>query len=147
MELEYAVRNTFPSIETPRLKQLYNAHRSIQTLCVLWILGLIFLFIMLMVSLFSPESTMEARLGWSAILIPLIGFYLATVIGCYQRKKWARICGIIACVFALPGFPIGSLLGIIGLFAFGRSPELFGLDRLDPDELIVEYKKRKQKHG
>jgi hypothetical protein len=145
MSTEYNIRNTFPDIETKKLKQLYNASRSIKALCAIWILGLVFQIVILLYASFAQGLTPEKRIHAFMFFVPIIVLNLATIIGCFQWASWGRILGAITCILILFGFPLGTILGILGLIAFIRSPELFGRNRLDPDQLIVEYKMRKGK--
>lgn len=41
---------------------------------------------------------------------------IVTGIGLMKRREWARIVGIILAVIQLIGFPIGTLIGIYGLW-------------------------------
>jgi len=144
MQDNHTTRNTFPDIQTKKLKQLYNDSRSIKTLRALWIVGIIAFLAIIGFVLFSPNRIPADQIPSLAIILPFIALNLATVIGCFRWATWGRILGIISCALALFGFPIGTLIGILGLVAFIRSPELFGPKRLDPAELLIEYKSRKK---
>ncbi|MEO6053342.1 MAG: hypothetical protein ABIP97_04950 [Chthoniobacterales bacterium] len=138
-------RNTFPDIETKKLKKLYNDSRSIRTLTFLWFLGAVVIEIGVSCMAFLPGNlSIGGRIAWFVPVTLYAAFVFITAFGCLKRRGWGRICGIIVCVIALTGFPLGTLIGILGIVALSRSPQLFGPDRLDPDELIVEYKYRKK---
>jgi hypothetical protein len=45
-------------------------------------------------------------------------------IGLYQRRPWARICGIVLSIIDLFGVPIGTIIGIYGLWVlFSKDTE------------------------
>jgi hypothetical protein len=52
--------------------------------------------------------------------------------------------GIIVCVLTLINIPLGTLIGIVGLFAFIKAPNLFGPGRVLHKDLKTEYKLRKK---
>ena len=141
-----ALRNTFPEIDDKKLKSLYSDHRSINAISALWILGsIIFLLVGMMVAISRrPEVDPAINYIEGSAFIGFGLLYFAFIIAIYRRVKWARIAGIVWCIICLFGFPLGTILGILGLMAFIRSPELFGKDRLDPDEIKVEYNYRKK---
>lgn len=41
---------------------------------------------------------------------------LVTGFGLMKRREWARILGIVLCIIQLIGFPIGTAIGIYGLW-------------------------------
>ncbi len=65
--------------------------------------------------------------------------------GLYKRENWGRILGIIGCFFTLLSIPIGTIIGVCGLFALFGSPELFGSSKLKHKELKLAFKAAKKK--
>jgi hypothetical protein len=61
-------------------------------------------------------------LGISMMCIIFGVLYLITAKGITNKKNWAKIVGIILGIFALPGVPIGTVLGIFILIGL-LSPE------------------------
>jgi len=61
-------------------------------------------------------------LGISIICIIFGVLYLITAKGITNKKNWAKIVGIILGILALPGVPIGTVLGIFILIGL-LSPE------------------------
>ncbi len=78
------------------------------------------------------------------IFILLAIFFLFAVFGLYQRTSWGKVLGIIACILMLISIPVGTIIGIAGLFAIFGSPKLFGKDRFTHKELKAEFKLRKK---
>ena len=62
-----------------------------------------------------------------AIVILLLALSLPSVfvgIGLLQRKRWARIAGIVLSIMSLPMIPFGTILGIYGLWVlFSKETE------------------------
>lgn len=52
--------------------------------------------------------------------------------------------GIITCSLSVLNIPLGTIIGIAGLFAFIKAPELFGQNRVTHKSLKQEFKNRKQ---
>jgi len=62
------------------------------------------------------------------VAMPIIGIFVAMLVfvtalpgiiagwGLLKHQSWARILGIIVCIISLPGFPIGTALGVYGLY-------------------------------
>lgn len=56
-----------------------------------------------------------------------------------MRLPW-RICGIVVCVISLINIPLGTLIGVMGLFAFVKAKELFGPERITHEEVKTAFK-------
>jgi hypothetical protein len=78
------------------------------------------------------------------VFIGLALFYLVAIIGMLKRTSWGRVMGIIVCILTLINIPLGTLIGIVGLFAFIKAPNLFGPGRVPHKDLKTEYKLRKK---
>ena len=52
--------------------------------------------------------------------------------------------GIIVCILTLINIPLGTVIGVVGLFAFIKAPNLFGSGRVLHKDLKTEFKLRKK---
>lgn len=132
-----AVSSRLQDLDFKRLKKLY--HRSCNVNAIAFLLGLGIL-ILSGISII-PDALEEKSAKY--IFIGLIVFYAITLFGLYQRTSWGRILGIIVCIISLINLPLGTLIGIVGLFAFFGAPELFGANRITHRELKFEFKLQK----
>jgi hypothetical protein len=82
--------------------------------------------------------------GYALFIYALIGFYIACIIGLIGRTAWGRRLGIFVCCISLINIPIGTLIGLMGLFAFLKAPELFGEGRITHKELKETFNARKK---
>lgn len=78
----------------------------------------------------------------------LIGTFAAVLliatVGIFMRSQWGRILGVLVCILSLLNFPIGTIVGAMGLFAFFGAPQLFGKKRIPHSELKQEFNSRKK---
>jgi hypothetical protein len=140
-------REQFPELSTRELKGLFNNHSSITALSVLWSLGaalVILLSPLLMLGVIGFEEGGAPGFLIGGGLLAVGVFQLITVIGCFRRTEWARVCGIIVSALMLVNLPIGPIFGVLGLYAFIKGGRLFGPDRYEGRELKVELKRRKK---
>jgi hypothetical protein len=89
-------------------KHLYaaGAHRTIAG-----IYGTIFV----LAAIFFAVTTHSPLLGAATALVPgafLVGLHLLVARGAEQCKPWARVTSIVLGLLFLPGFPIGTGIGI-----------------------------------
>ena len=47
-----------------------------------------------------------------AIVVASVAFHLAIWWGAKQRKGWARVLSLISGILSLPGFPVGTIVGV-----------------------------------
>ncbi|MCG3199255.1 MAG: hypothetical protein GHCLOJNM_03765 [bacterium] len=86
-------------------------------------------------------GTVLSVIGFFLVLYSaLLALFLAVAgYGLLQRKRWARVLGIVAGALSLIHFPLGTLLGIYTLWALLKeeTARLFERpwDRWDPDDL------------
>lgn len=144
MDAATLAKNDFSRFDTKRLKALYNASRTVRTLCVLWALGVILLPFVIVVAMGDKEGDPQGRMMGIALVVGLIALKAGAFVGCLKQTEWGRALGIVDCILFLLGFPVGTLIGIIGLVALIPNKELFGPDALDFKALKAEYKLRKQ---
>lgn len=128
----------FRDVNWKDFKKLYYRSCNITALAGLWVIGIL---ILTAVAIFSKDDA--DGLG-AAFLGAIIIFNTITVIGVIQRNSWGRGMGIASCCLMLINIPIGTILGIVGLFAFIKCPELFGENRILHRDLKTEFKYRKK---
>lgn len=63
-----------------------------------------------------------------AIMLLLALFYFAVAAGLWNFRPWARMAALILSVISLLNFPLGTIIGLIGIWLFGFSDAkmLFG---------------------
>jgi hypothetical protein len=127
----------FSHLNFKQLKKLYNRSHNVSSIAGLIILGAI-IFVGISVVSFDKEPSL------AAMYIGIAVVYVIASIGLIQRTSWGRVMGIIICCLMLLSIPIGTLIGLAGLFAFFKSPELFGTNRVLHKDLKLEVKHRKQ---
>ncbi|MEM0896914.1 MAG: hypothetical protein AAGJ79_08500 [Verrucomicrobiota bacterium] len=127
----------FKDLDFKQLKKLYYRSCNVNGITGLLVLGLIFI----VIASFMPDIVAE---GLQLVFIGLAVFYAVTIFGLFKRTSWGRILGIIVCIISLINIPIGTLIGVLGLFAFFGAPELFGPDRVLHKDLKSEFKLRKK---
>lgn len=119
-----------------QLKKLY--YRSCNVICITFLMGLG------VAALGAILVSSGARMGDMGPLVPIIViFNLLAVVGLILRTGWGRILGIIACFMSLLNIPLGTIIGLAGLFAFFGAKELFGEGRLTHGEVKAAFKARK----
>jgi hypothetical protein len=131
----------FQELSYKELKKLRNHSSTITTLGVLWTLGALLQLFAAIALLAAGAADEDAT---APIVLVLGLFSTVSAIGAFTRAAWGRGIGILMCVLSLLGFPIGTLIGILGLIAFGNGARLFGPDRYIGKELNKEYKHRKR---
>jgi hypothetical protein len=120
------------------LKKLYLASVNIRALGILYGLGAFGL-------LAGPILLTRGADQWLGYV--LIASGVVSVAGCvssYTRPGWGRPVGILLCVLGLLNFPLGTLIGILGLVAYANGRKLFGADRLPHKDVAAVYKVRKK---
>jgi hypothetical protein len=119
------------------VKKLYYRSCNIQCIAFLMALGIVVLaWIMLGGGAF-------VRVQASPLLWGVLAFNLVTFIGLLLRTDWGRALGIIACVLMLINIPMGTIIGIVGLFAFLGAAQLFGEGRITHAQAKAAFKARK----
>ena len=116
----------------PQFLKLYYRSCNVSGLCVLMAIGLL----VLSQIAFTPEST--------TFIDAYTVFLLVGIVGLIPRTSWGRITGIVLCIIMLRNFPVGTAVGIMGLFAFFKAPELFGEGRITHKELRKVYLERRK---
>jgi hypothetical protein len=125
------------------VQKLYNTSRNVSTIggiCAFFAVMYLLMFL-LFVSVF--ESSQE-ELGAMALLFGAMILFSMSAIGLFKRTNWGRTLGIISCVLLLLVFPIGTIIGIVGIRALSSAPGLFGGNTLTHDEIKNEFNKLKR---
>jgi hypothetical protein len=129
------------------LRKLYLASVNVRALGVLYGLGA---FGAIVAAIFFFVGTIGTSNGGAApgILAAVVAvfglIYVAACVSSYTRPTWGRWLGIVVCVLGLFSFPLGTLIGIMGLIAYAQGGKLFGPDRLPHNDVAVVYKQRKK---
>ncbi|MBC8022917.1 MAG: hypothetical protein H7Y14_07345 [Burkholderiales bacterium] len=127
------------------VRKLYLASVNIRALGVLYALGALSLLATAGITAASPAGTAgPSPPGLIALLIALGIISVAATVSSYTRPKWGRVLGIILCGISLVSFPLGTLIGILGIIAYVQGGKLFGPDRLHHKDVALVYKQRKK---
>ena len=132
LELEHN-DNPLYVMDRKALNKLYYRSCNVQSITAIWIIGVAF----------SAMIMFSVNLHWLTLLVSI--FYTLAIVGTFQRSHWGRIVGILASALMLIWIPLGTVLGLAGLFAFIGAPELFGDDRITHKELKAVFKDRKKR--
>jgi len=131
-------RQAFPELSTKELKKLRNDSSSIRALSVLWILGAVILLV-------AAGVADADEVGIPPVVFAILGvLQLATAIACWTWSTAGRWMGLLVCLLMVPGVPIGTLIGLLGLVAFARSGSLFGSQRISVLDVKAEFWRRRR---
>ena len=138
-------RKDFFNVDTAKLKVLYKCSQTVVFLCVCWI---IFLFIltavMLYLFLMPPDFNQSDFLFMLLFyLLPLYLLFVPAIVGGMKRSGWGRSWSMGVCLLMCTGFPIGTILGFMGIKAFQKK-ELFSKQKIQHSDLRKEFLYRKQ---
>lgn len=133
----------FAELNDKALKKLY--YRSCNLSCIAFLLGLgLLVMIWVLTTATSQSLSSGGPLSGMPFFAAIAVFYLVAMLGLILRNTWGRILGIIVCLFSLLSIPIGTIIGVAGLFALFGAPQLFGPDRVLHKDLKIEFKLRKK---
>ena len=138
VDTNHVATEKLQGLDSAQIKKLY--YRSCNVNAIAVILGLGFLILVIVSILPDARRGFAMRFGFGGLAV----FYVVTIAGLFRRTAWGRILGIIACVTFLLNIPIGTAIGIFGLFAFIGAPNLFGSNRVTHRELKFEFKLQKE---
>lgn len=120
-----------------QIRKLYHRSVNADAIAFLMSLGLV-----IMIGALFAVSKVGNPVGM--LVIAGIGlFFLVTVIAIFKRAAPGRVLGIIGCCLMLLNFPIGTLIGILGIIAFAGAKELFGPNRIPRAVVKAAYKAMK----
>jgi len=63
------------------------------------------------------------------VMLALAVLYAIGGFGLWQHREWARVLMIVLSVVSLFGFPIGTIIGALGIWLFAFEPTVRGLFR------------------
>ena len=76
------------------------------------------------------------------VLFMIAAFFLAIGVGLWRRNNWARYLALVPCVIWIFAFPVGTLVGIVGIYAFAFDKDVRAQFQLIPAARVVTKKKR-----
>ena len=117
---------TSKNLSRDDIERLYKNSRSLGALGVFASISIVFQIIALIGN--------GGGSGSGIVIAMVITATLATICA-FGRPEWGRTLGIMTCIPILIAFPIGTLLGALGIIAYSKSPELFGENRVTHKEL------------
>ncbi|MGL4400798.1 MAG: hypothetical protein ACRCXD_13080 [Luteolibacter sp.] len=128
----------FGDLDDKALNKLYYRSCNVTGIAVLLSFGVV-----VMAGVVAmPEADLDGLPKW--VFIGLALFYVIAIIGLLKRSSWGRIMGILVCILSLISIPLGTIIGVVGLFAFIKAPNLFGRGRVLHKDLKAEFKLRKK---
>jgi len=135
-----------PNLSFPELKRLRNHSCTIQTLAVLWILGILVCGALLIFA--NENSTLQFALPIPAVILSLVMLSIG-VYANFARPEWGRALGILCCALALISGLLSIniftiLIGILGLVAISQGKALYGENRIPHKVLQRDFKRRKK---
>ena len=138
-------------METKPLKKLYYRSVNLGTIATLFIISMIalygiYLYLLIDTKINGEGDIIIISMSNTGASNSVSAFLIITAIGLFLRHTWGRIVGIIACILMLATLQIITIiLGIVGLVALFKAPELFGPDRILHKDLKREFKLRKRR--
>ena len=124
---------------TKQLRALYYYSVAIQQLSLLWLFSACCvgtLLLPLSISLVPVQSAPSEAAMAAFISLGLVG------LGGFIRAGWCRLLGLFLSVLLLAAFPVGTVLGLIGIVCYARGRRLFGRNRVSHALLKREYEHR-----
>ena len=114
------------------IKKLYYRSCNVNAIAFLLVLGAGVLGATVLVAK-TPSAS-------SLLFLAILVFYGFAVVGTIKRTSWGRSLGIVCCCLMLINIPMGTIIGIVGLFAFTKAKELFGPERITHAEVKQAFK-------
>ncbi len=137
LSADVVASDRFGGLEFKQLRKLYHRSCNVNAIAFLMALGFTAMAVMTLIPGGGNDTPM------TLMFIGLTAFYAVALVGLFKRTGWGRILGIIVSILCLASIPIGTIVGVCGLFAFFGAPQLFGADRITHRELKLEYKLQK----
>ncbi|SHI66150.1 hypothetical protein SAMN02745181_0603 [Rubritalea squalenifaciens DSM 18772] len=132
----------FARFSKQAVDRLYS--RSCNVTSVASFTSIISLILLGQASLQLASSTRVDGFDFYIILFGFLGgFGAISAYHMIKRSRSGRIMGISCSSFALILFPVGTIIGVAGLFGFIQAPILFGEKRITHKELKKEYQFRR----
>ena len=124
-ELSSDVDNENVAISAEESRVILAAWKRLRLMAYLFIALVLAGFISVGGAYFNGISGDEFDYG--AVLVGIFAFLLVSI-GLLSRKPWGRIVSFIIFILLLIGFPVGTLIGVLGLFALSRARPLYQSD-------------------
>lgn len=70
-----------------------------------------------------------AAVIFAVFLLALSIFYLAIGFGLWNMRPWARRAALVLSIISLLNFPIGTILGLVGIWLFGFNDDVKAMFR------------------
>ena len=134
--------NRLVGVPLDRLKQLRKCFYIMQVVSVMFgLMGMGQLsFAALM---FWAPTPLYARIAVALICVVLAVTNITTLVAWYKKSSYGRNLGIVTSAIALAGFPIFTIVGIVGIFGFVNGTEFFGSHRVHIQDIKSELIRRK----
>jgi len=133
-------RRVYKELDMKELKRICNHSQTIRTIGILSVCVAILGVAIVFFSLWSRWYAVSV-LGGGIGLLMFCGF---VAYGSWRRPSWGRILGVLFCISSLFAIPVGTIVGVLGLIAYGRGSALFGGNRYERKILEDELKYRKK---
>ncbi|MGJ8671626.1 hypothetical protein [Rubritalea sp.] len=134
----------YKSLDEKAFKKLYYRSCNVSAIAALVLIAGLVIAGLLIFGWNEPNDPDESMVYGVGLLSLMAVFQLVCFIGLATRATWGRTMGFISCSLMLLNIPLGTLIGIVGLVALSKAPELFGPTRVTHKELKAEFKLRKQ---
>ncbi len=127
-------------------KKILASWRQLKLLCIVWALFFVLPGI-IMIPLIIPGviNGKSYPIEGALFFIAFSSLFGLAIFGSLKLKIWGRILGIILCFFLLFGFPVGTLLGVVGLIAYSRLKFAYKADGAIQLLKLKEMQKSKKK--
>ena len=126
-------------------KSLRRLRRSSRAL---FALGWLYFGLVLVLFIFSFGPMVEhGRITVAGFLryLILLSFFGVTAYSFVARPKWGRVFGYVSMSLALLVYPLGTLFGLLGIFALVGGGCLFGKDGVRHQLIEQEWKARRKR--
>lgn len=138
-----AKQRDYSELDDKALKKLFYRSSNVNAIAALMLLGGVFTVSMYQGTWDSAEATDFPQETRRLMLLGVAVFQLIGFIGLASRTSWGKILGFVGCTLMLLNVLLGTIIGIVGLVALSKAPELFGPGRVTHKELKNEFKERK----
>ena len=125
-------------LSTKEVKSFYNLSRGIRALSLFWILAAAMSVVVFSVSAQDPVAT--------SIHVAFIAIAIIAAYGGWKFRVWGRPLGMALSVVLLFAFPLGTVLGALGLLALWRGKRLYGPGGYSYQQLKEELHDRNQRN-
>ena len=139
--MEEVIKSELPALSGlsfTELKKIKTTSDSIKLLGYFWCVAAAFFIAALLYSIASKEMAENISFLFSFFALTAG----ATAFGLMHREDWGRIVGIIASFIILLGFPLGTVLGAMGLITLLNAEQFFGASAWSHEDILKEFKSK-----